>query len=153
MNCSISKSPSSRWRPPMFDFNDPNWRPYNRSTNTKLGVAPNQLWHNAITREGACVVNQSTGWDDSWALSVAGFEYIREAQQKVTAAYVVLARRNQQEEREIVIQKPVAAVVAALQGVPPREGSLGPYWWMRADLTPHPRRPGNRELPQDDTPF
>jgi hypothetical protein len=142
----------------MFDFTDPNWRPYHYDTNKRLGVAPNELWSNAITREGAVVVNQSTRHDDSWALGVAGFERTREAseQQRVSAAYVVLARRNQQEEREVVIQKSVAAVAAALQGVPPRvpkDPGLGPYWWMRADLTPYPTRTVNRQLPHDDTPF
>ena len=138
----------------MFDFNDLNWRPYHYDTNKKLGAWPNELWHNASTREGAVVVNQSKGYDDSWALGVAGFEYIRKAK-NITAAYVALARRNQ-EEQVIVCQKPVAEVAAALQGVPPREpkdSGLGSYWWMRADLTPHPTRPGNRALPSDDIPY
>jgi hypothetical protein len=51
---------------------------------------------------------------------------------------VVLAAWNTAGKLTVVNTKPVADVVAALGGIPPRDSPFGPYWWINPDTTPEP---------------
>jgi hypothetical protein len=96
------------------------------------GIWPNQLRYNASTGEGELVAQQSK-WNE-FALSQVGLEYLQRALQegKITQAYVALENRQGQQ----VARKPVSEVVATVEKIPPRNGTLGPYWWFLSDLTP-----------------
>jgi hypothetical protein len=96
------------------------------------GIWPNQLRYNTNTGEGELVVQQWK-WNE-YAVSQAGLEYLQRAvkEERITQAYVVLENRQGQQ----VGRKPLSEVVAALEGIKPREGDLGPYWWFNSDLTP-----------------
>ena len=119
----------------IFDINDPNWRLFSRTKLQALGISPSQLWHNARAKLGALVAQRSARYEN-YAISQAGIEYLRSAERddKIKCGVVVLMAN-----REIVAQKLVAEVVAALDGVAARESSdprFGPYWLFNADLTP-----------------
>jgi hypothetical protein len=87
---------------------------------------------------------QQHKWDE-YAVSQAGLEYLQRAlkEEKITQGYVVLENRLGRQ----VACKPVGEVLAALEGIPPKEGGLGAYWWFVADLTPQDT------LKENDTPY
>jgi hypothetical protein len=118
----------------VFSFDDRKWRPFPRTKLLELRVAPNELWGNDSTNEGALVFRKSRNYSES-ALSKSAVDYLQKALQegRLTETCVVLAERD---DNEIVTIKPLAEVVAALVGVEPRSGPHGPYWWMNDDLTP-----------------
>src|SRR6516164_4436004 len=130
-----------------LDFNDPNWRSFATDRTKALGVWPNQLWHNSAAGLGALVIFKPQAYDE-YPVSQAGLKYVLEAHQaKRIEGHVVLAcRRNW--KPEVVAAKDVATIAAMLQGVPPRDGPYGPYWWLRADFTLD-----GRALNSDETPF
>jgi hypothetical protein len=131
-----------------FNPNDANWSMFAPTQTKALAIHPNQLWHNNNTNAGALVVTKSSKYEE-YAVSKAGIDYMLAADraQKVTG-YVVLLRW-QEGKLTVVASKPIAAVAAALADIPPRDGPFGPYWWVRADLTPD----GARVLNDDDRPF
>jgi hypothetical protein len=119
----------------VFDINDPDWRLFPRTKLQALGISPSQLWHNASAELGALVVQRSPKYEN-YAISQSGIEYLHSAERdgKIKCGVVVLMAK-----REIITQKPVVEVVAALDGVAVRESSdprFGPYWLFNADLTP-----------------
>jgi hypothetical protein len=131
----------------MFSFTNPNWRPFAPEKLDALGITPNQLWANNRITAGALVVKKSTQYAE-YALGKAGVDYLHAAVQagKITSGYVVLAKWDA--AKLVVVQiKPVVEVVAELDGIPPRDGPFGPYWWMNADLTPHARPLREGEAP------
>jgi hypothetical protein len=121
---------------------DGGWKTFPPAHLRTHGIWPNQLRYNANTGEGALVVQQWK-WDE-YAVSQAGLDYLQRAlqEQKITQAYVVLEDRRGQQ----VARKLVSEVVAALEGVPPRNGDMGPYWWFFSDLTP-------QEAPMIEVPY
>ena len=120
----------------MFSFSDPDWRPF-----PSENPGANQLWFNASAKAGALIVNKSSQFAE-YALSQARLDrlYAAERDGRVTFGYVVLAKWERA-KRVVVHIRPVAEVVAELDGIPPREGPLGPYWWMNANLTSNVPRP------------
>ena len=133
----------------LFSFSDPNWRPFGPDKLDELGVTPNQLWSNSHTTAGALVVKKSNSYAE-YALSQAGIDYLFKAlrAQRIRAGVVVLVRSDVA-RRAVVTEKPVADVVAMLNGIAPRDGPLGPYWWLNPDGSPNGVRPPS----DDDTPF
>jgi hypothetical protein len=131
-----------------FNFGDPNWRPFSQEKLDALHVSPNTLFFNTATRAGALVVRKS-GRFAEYAVSKAGVDYLNAAKQaqKITEGEVVLSQWDKT-KMAVVSQKPVDEVVAELDGIPPRDGPYGPYWWLNADLTINGGRPLN-----DDAPF
>jgi hypothetical protein len=128
-----------------FDFADPHWRPFLQEKLDALGITPNQLWANTTNGKiGALVVKKSSKYAE-FALSEAGLRYLCAAEQagKIGAGFVVLVAWNGRKLAPVQI-KPVADVAAALDGIPPREGPFGAYWWINPDGTP------NAPLPFDD---
>ena len=118
------------------------WRLFAPAYLRSHGIWPNQLRYNTNTGEGELVVQQWK-WDE-YAVSQAGLEYLQRAlkEEKITQGYVVLEdRRGQQVARKLVTE-----VVAALEGIQPRNGDMGPYWWFLSDLTP-------QDTPDVDPPF
>jgi hypothetical protein len=132
-----------------FDPNNPNWCTFSRDKTKALGIFPNQLWHNAETCAGVLVVIKPKNYEE-YPLSKAGLDYLVAAhqEQRIPAGEVALVSRHNG-KLSVVAAKPVTTVAAALTGIPPRDGALGPYWWVRADLTPD----GPRVLNAEDTPF
>jgi hypothetical protein len=104
-----------------------------------LGISPNELRFHEEINAGALLVRKSTKYAE-YALSKNGLDYLSKAlrDHKITEAIVVLARWEGAKQIVVCI-RPVGEVVASLEGVPPRDGPLGPYWWMTADLTPFRR--------------
>jgi hypothetical protein len=119
------------------------WRLFAPAYLRSHGIWPNQLRYNTNTGEGELVVQQWK-WDE-YAVSQAGLEYLQRALQeaKITQAYVALENRQGQQ----VARKPVSEVVATVEKIPPRNGTLGPYWWFFSDLTPQ------QDAPLDEPPF
>jgi hypothetical protein len=131
----------------MLDLNDPNWCQFASDRTKALGVFPNQLWYNGVEGLGALVIFKPQAYDE-YPVSQAGLNYVLEAHRaKRIAGHVVLACRVNWKP-ELVAAKDVAAVAAMLQGVPPRDGPYGPYWWLRSDFTLD-----GRALNSDETPF
>ena len=108
------------------------WRLFAPAYLRSHGIWPNQLRYNTNTGEGELVVQQWK-WNE-YAVSQAGLEYLQRAlkEEKIMQAYVVLENRQGQQ----MARKPVSEVTAALEKIPPRNGTLGPYWWFLSDLTP-----------------
>jgi hypothetical protein len=134
-----------------FSFTDPDWRPFAKTDLDALHVTPNELWFNASTNSGALVVRQS-GQYAEYALSKAGLDHLHDAVQdgKLAAGFIVLVQRD----RTVVLVKDVAKMVGDLNGLPPREGYLGPYWWLNADGTPNaPYRVQSGPQPLSDIPY
>jgi hypothetical protein len=132
----------------LFSFSDLNWRPFAPDKLDEFGVTPNELWHNASTATGALVVKKSNRYAE-YALSQAGLDYLvtKLQAEKIQAGIVVLARSDGA-RRSVVTIRCVAGVVAMLDGIPPREGPLGPYWWLNPDGTPNGvRPPSDSEVP------
>jgi hypothetical protein len=118
----------------MVDLNDQNWRSFAPESIKALGVWPNQLWHNSIERLGALVIFKPQAYEE-YPVSQAGLQYVLKAHvAERIAGHVVLACR-QNWKPAVVAVKDVAAVAAVLEGVPPRDGPYGLYWWLRADFT------------------
>ena len=114
-----------------------------------LKIWPNDLRYHQETQTGVLVVPQSKTWAE-YAMSEAGLNYLHDAVRngKIAAGVVVLVDRR----GEIVGCKPIADVAAMVQEVTPREGSLGPYWWLNRDFTLNvqgilPTEPLVREVP------
>ena len=112
-------------------FSDPAW---------KLSTAiayPNQLGRldQDGTTAGAVIVVRGRGQD--FALGVNGLEYVVKAEQegRINAGYVVLAQANGRRPEYIAAEK-AAVVHERLRAYAPREGQLGPYWWITADFRP-----------------
>ena len=129
----------------LFSFSDLNWRPFAPDKLDELGVRPNELWYHAITNAGALIVRKSNRYAE-YALSQFGLDYVvtRLQAEKIQTGVVVLARSDGA-RRSVVTVKPVADVVAMLDGIPPRDGPLGSYWWLNPDCTPHGVRPPSDE--------
>jgi len=90
---------------------------------------------------------------EEYALSKAGLDYLMAAlqEQRISAGEVALVCWHNG-KLSVVATKSVTTVAAALTNIPPRDprdGRLGPYWWVRADLTPDSARMFSAE----DTPF
>jgi len=69
-------------------------------------------------------------------MSQAGLEYVLKAHQAGRiVGQVVLANLGQNWKSIVVAMKEVTAAAAMVEGVPPRDGPYGPYWWLRADFT------------------
>jgi len=119
----------------LFSFSDSAWRPFAPDKLDELGVTPNELWHHAIAE---------------YAMSQVGLVYIVDAlrTQKIEGGIVVLSRSDGA-RRSVVTVRPVADVVTMLDGIPPREGPLGPYWWLNPDCSAH----GVRPLSKEEIPF
>lgn len=131
-----------------FSFSDPDWRPFPADLLDTLGVTLNTLWVNSRTTAGALVVKKSNSYAE-YALSQAGLDYLFKAlqAQRIRAGIVVLVRSDGV-RRSVVTEKSIADVVAMLDGIVPRDGPLGPYWWLNSDCTPHGvRPPSNGEIP------
>jgi hypothetical protein len=115
-----------------FYFFDLNWNAFPPKKLNELGVSGNQLWHNASLKVGALVVKRSAQYLE-FAVSQAGLAYLHNAVQAgttITRGYLVLMERDGQ---TVVKAMPASEVVAALDGIPPRQGSLGEYWWLNED--------------------
>jgi hypothetical protein len=112
-------------------FSDPAWK---FSTDKAY---PNQLGRldQDGTTTGVLVVSRGRGQD--FALGVNGFEYLIKAEQegRITTGYVVLAQANGGRPEFIAAEK-AAVVHERLRAYAPREGQLGPYWWITADFMP-----------------
>ena len=132
-----------------FNFADRDWRAFAADRTRELGIHPNQVWHHGKTRCGALVVMKSRNYEE-FALSKAGLDYLVAAhkERRINAGHVVLACWRSGKPA-VVASKPAGDVAALLADVPPRDGPLGPYWWVRADLTPD----GNRVLDAAEVPF
>src|SRR5262245_4263682 len=113
---------------------DAGWRAFGYEKLRELGIWPNSLQHNASTGEGVLVIQQSRTYNE-YALSEAGLNYLLAAikEERITAGYVALVDRRGQE----IARKPVNEIAAQLANVPPKQGPLGWYWWLNADLTPY----------------
>jgi hypothetical protein len=136
-----------------FSFGDYNWRSFARAKLDELGVTPNQLLGNDATKRGAVVAKRAKDYSE-FALNKAGVDYLQAALQegRIKEALVILVERD----RSVIVEiKPLAEVVASLDGIEPRDGPFGRYWWMNEDLTPHDSWGGRgaRPYPYDDTPF
>jgi hypothetical protein len=137
-----------------FDFGDPNWRVFSRQKLDELGVLPNQLLGNNATKRGAVVVKRAKNYSE-FALSQAAVNYLQVALQegRIKEALVILVEPD---TNKIVEIKPLADVVASLEGVEPRTGTFGgPFWWLNADGTLHDSWGGRgaRPYPYNETPF
>jgi hypothetical protein len=119
----------------MLDLNNGNWRQFKDERTKALGVWPNQLWRNG--EAGALVVMKSSTYAE-YALSKSGLDYMLAALQAGRISTGSIALANWQAGKlTIVATKPAHEVAAAVEGITPRNGDrLGPYWWMKADLTP-----------------
>jgi hypothetical protein len=95
-------------------------------------IWPNDLKQRRDTNTGILVVPQSKQWPE-FAMSEGGLNYLHNAVQdeKIPDGVVVLVDRA----GDIVDCKPVDEVVAMVAEVTPREGPLGPYWWLNPDFT------------------
>jgi hypothetical protein len=133
----------------LFSFTNPNWRPFSLEKCDALRVSPNQLWANPSSNAGALVVKKSRRYAE-YAVSDAGLNYLHAAVKagKIISGFVVLASWSGG-ELTVVQSQPVAEVVAALHGIPPRDGPFGAYWWVNPDGTLN----GPRPLSDEETPF
>jgi hypothetical protein len=132
-----------------MDLNDQSWRPFAPERTKALGVFPNQLWHNAIERLGALVIFKPKAYEE-YPMSQAGLEYVCKAHQAGRiVGHVALACRGQDWKIIVVAAKDVTAVAAMVEGVPPRGGKFGPYWWVRPNFT----LDSSAGLSPDETPF
>jgi len=116
----------------MMNLLDINWRMFPEERTKALGVWPNELWHNNAEGAGALVVPKSRRYAE-YPVSKAGLDYVVDAVQskKITTGYVGLRNGS----GALVACQPVLIVASMLQHAPPRDGRLGPYWWVREDLT------------------
>jgi hypothetical protein len=116
----------------VFNFADRNWQSFPRDKLDELKISHNELWYNTATQVGALLIRQSNQYSEH-AMSVAGLHYLAAAleQKKITAGFVVAVNRN----RIPVCSKPSAEVAAMLEGVPPRTGRFGDFYWLNSDLT------------------
>jgi hypothetical protein len=121
-----------------FSFDDPNWRQGPR-------IASNELWFNSSANAGAQVIRQSPQYSE-FACSKAALDRLSAGLRdgKITHAYIVLAKRS---ESTVVCIKPLAEIVSALKGIPPRGGNLGDYWWLNGDGTPNTPRGDEIDIP------
>jgi hypothetical protein len=136
MDCSEAKSDAPQLAAKgggvMIDLNDGNWRPYSEERTKALKVFPNQLWKNG--NAGALIVMKSSKYAE-YALSKVGLDYLTAAQRggRIDAAYIALATWQD----GVIATKPASEVAAAVASITPRDGpKFGPFWWMKADLTP-----------------
>jgi hypothetical protein len=135
-----------------FSFDDPHWRPFAREKLDMLHVTPNELWFNTTTKAGALIVKQS-GQYAEFAISKAGLDHLHDAVRagRIVAGCIVLVQRD---SGAVVLVKDVIEVVADLNGRSPRDGRLGPYWWLNADGTPNtPYYGPGSQPPLPDIPF
>jgi hypothetical protein len=125
-------------------YADRSWHPFNPQKLTDLGINGNVIWHNSDLNVGALVVRRSAKYAE-FAVSKAGIDYVFEAEQagRIRCGFLVLL----EQEGKMVCAVSVGQIITALDGVPPREGSLGPHWWFNQDGTPHSRGTS------DDVPF
>ena len=133
----------------VFNFTDPNWRPFSPEKCDALGVTPNQLWANTSSTAGALVVKKSPRYPE-YAVSEAGLNYLHAAVQagKIISGDVVLVTWSGG-KLTVVQSKPVAEIIAALDGIAPRDGPFGVYWWVNPDATPN----GVRPLADEEAPY
>jgi hypothetical protein len=131
-----------------INFNDPAWRPFARDWLEKHKIVPHELRQNTVTQQGVLIVRQSNKYAE-YALGETGLDYLHNAVKagKCPQGYVVLIDRK----RNVVGYKPVSEVVALLLGITPRDGSLGPYWWLNPDFSRN--GPGQVSDSFEDPPF
>jgi hypothetical protein len=123
---------------PHFSFNNGGWKSSSVAALKKERIYPNQLWLSKDGKVGALV---ATKWRyDEIALSRVGLDYLDDAvkEHRIENAIVVSADWDDDNPdlRDVIAVRPLDDVLASLEGVPPRHGPLGPYFWMNSDLTP-----------------
>jgi hypothetical protein len=132
-----------------FSFTDPNWRPSYPEDLTTLASNSNQHWYNAVTNEGALTVLQNSQYPDSFALSKTALDRLHVGLQdeKITAGYVVFSYWKGG-KRMVLKDIPVLEVVSSLEGIAPRNGRFGEYWWFGGNGKPQEPRPlRDHEMP------
>ena len=102
-----------------------------------IGIASNELWFNSSTKSSALVCKK----DDQhpgYLINKAGLDHLNLAVKgdRLSQAYVVLP--DYEEIRRVVVKEmTIAAVIDVLQGITPRDGPYGLYFWLNQDGTPH----------------
>lgn len=113
-------------------FSDPAWK-----LSTATEAYPNQLarYDQDDTTTGVLVVMRGRGKD--FAVGANGLKYLLKAEQegRINTGYVVLAQANGGRPEYIAAEKAVV-VHERLRDYPPRDGQLGPYWWISNDFLP-----------------
>jgi hypothetical protein len=121
-----------------------------------LGIRSNQVWGSIDLSAGALVVRQSDNYDE-YAVNRAGLLFVHEALKagKIKRAVLVLWQwHDDLGIKKIVMQKPIAEVVASVEGIAARDGE---YWWFLANGMPQAERDWSRSTPRpfadEDIPF
>lgn len=116
-------------------FRDAGFTFFSKRHRVKFGIFPNMMYHDESRKTGVLVVMQSRSGED-YAVAQKGLAYLKAAQDKgakVSQGYVVFADGDH-DAPEFVRQDTLDNVVKRLNGEPTREGRMGPYWWLTADM-------------------
>jgi hypothetical protein len=116
-------------------FTDPGVIFFSKHDRVKCKIFPNHMFYDADQKTGVLVVMQSRSGAD-YALAKQGLSYLKTAQDKggkVIQGYVVLADGDL-DNPTFVRQNTLDNVIKGLNGEPPREGRMGPYWWLTATM-------------------
>ena len=90
-------------------------------------IKPNEFWFYGDT--AALVIFQSQTGDD-FSLSKAGLEYAMGLfhDRNIKHGHVVLVRKIV--PRLVVAYRSIIEVAHEVEGISPRDGEYGPYWWL-----------------------
>src|SRR5262249_23147600 len=113
-------------------FNNSAWAQYASNLTKDIGAYPNGIYFNQDENLGALVAHR--GQHDTWSVNANGFQYVLAAARegKIAGGFVVLAAGK---PPEVIAFRNIEEVASMLDGVLPRDGSFGPYWWLDAQFT------------------
>ena len=151
MDTAVTCKPETE---PEFSL-DGRWLRFPQKTHDELGLVGNELYFHSDAKIGALVAKLGTRFPEI-AVSQSGLEYLHTAVlrgDKITSGRLVLGKWEG--AHFVVIEEiPVGDVVAAVKGIPPKDGQFGPYWWFNQDGTPYARSPGaSNARSLDEPPF
>jgi len=135
-------------------FADAGFRFFSKRDRLKNGIFPNLMYYHEVHKVGVLVVMQSQSGED-YPIARDGIRYLKAAQDKgtkVVQGYVVFATGDQANP-EYVCHDTVDNTLKQLNGEPPREGRMGPYWWMTGDMTVIAQERNTRPVEAAKAPF
>jgi hypothetical protein len=135
---------------PRFSFEDRAWRPFPKAKLDELKITPNEMtFHpNSGAGVGGLIVSKSSKFPE-FPVSKTGIDYQQSALNagKIQHSIVILWEWRDN-EKFVISQTELADLVAGLKGIPPRDGRLGPYWWLNSDGTAYEAQPfGESDIP------
>jgi hypothetical protein len=142
--------------PPLFRFDDFDWRQYPPRKMAELRIKNNEIWFHTDAKALAIVSTYSSGYG-SWSLSQHATDYLTAALEagKVDAALVVFAKTDAKFNRTVFRQETLGDVMTVLLGMRQRPGAedFGPFWTLTEEMVLNIRGGNPRVLGDDEVPF